>query len=67
MYRIHGKIFVWSFKREIYLRKAIEHAPKRKIDSEQDLNDLRRGTISLYPFVVGTHVALPPMQIQTPL
>ena len=55
MYRIHGKIFVWSFKGEIYLRKAIEHAPKRKIDSEQDLNDLRRGTISLDPTFRSRH------------
>ena len=49
MFRIHGKIFAWSFKGEIYIRKASEYAPKRKINCEQDLNDLRRGTVSLDP------------------
>ena len=49
MFRIHGKIFVWSFKGEIYVRKAMEGAPKRKINCENDLNDIRRGTVSLDP------------------
>ena len=49
MFRIHGKIFVWSYKGEIYVRKAIEYAPKRKINCENDLNDIKRGTVSLDP------------------
>ena len=47
MFRIHGKIFVWSFKGDIYIRKAVEGAPKIKINCEKDLNDIRGGIVSL--------------------
>ena len=49
MKRIHGKIFVWSFKGEIYIRKDSQYAPKRKINCENDLTDIRKGTVSLDP------------------
>ena len=49
MYRIHGKIYAWSFKGEIYVRKGVDGAEKIKINSEEDLNSLRRGEITLDP------------------
>ena len=49
MFRIHGKIFVWSYKGEIYIRKATDYAPKRKINCENDLDNIKRGTLSLDP------------------
>ena len=47
MFRIHGKIFVWSYKGDIYIRKSAEYSPKIKLNCEQDLNEIKRGTISL--------------------
>ena len=52
MERIHGKIFVWTFKGEIFIRKNVENAPRKKIESEQDLDDIKKGTISLDPDVI---------------
>ena len=49
MFRIHGKIFAWSHKGEIYVRKALDNAPKQKINCEKDLDDMRRGIVSLDP------------------
>ena len=49
MFRIHGKIFVWSYKGDIYIRKSAEYSPKIKLNCEQDLNEIKRGTISLDP------------------
>ena len=47
MYRIEGVIYVWSYKGEIYIRKAGEKNPRIKISCEEDLNKLRKGEISL--------------------
>ena len=47
MERIHGKIYAWTFKGEVYIRKDAENAQKIKINCENDLNDIRSGTISL--------------------
>ena len=49
MKRLHGKIFVWTFKGEIYIRKNRENAPRVKIDNELDLNKIRKGTLLLDP------------------
>ena len=47
MKQIHGKIFVWTFKGEIFIRKNQQGAPRKKIDCEQDLDNIRNGSISL--------------------
>ena len=49
VYRIHGKIYAQFFKGEIYVRKGVDGAEKIKINSEEDLNSLRRGEITLDP------------------
>ena len=43
----HGRIFTWTYKGEIFIRKNAENAPKRKILSEQYLSKLSNGDISL--------------------
>ena len=43
----HGRIFTWTFKGEIFVRKNIETGPKRKILSEDYLLKLTNGVISL--------------------
>ena len=47
MYRIEGVIYVWTYKGEIYIRKAGEKNPRIKISCEEDLIKLRKGEISL--------------------
>ena len=42
-----GRIFTWTFKGEVFLRKNIENGPKRKILSEDYLMKLKNGDISL--------------------
>lgn len=45
----HGKIFVWTYKGDIFIRKGVMHAPKRKITCMEILNDIKSGSISLEP------------------
>ena len=47
MERIHGKIFSWTFKGEIFIRKDVDKAPKRKITSYADLTGIKQGSISI--------------------
>ena len=47
MDRIYGKIFVWTYKGDIYIRKDEWNAPKRKISAEEDLIKIKQGLISL--------------------
>ena len=47
MEQTHGRIFTWTFKGEIFIRKNIETGPKRKILSEDYLLKLTNGEISL--------------------
>ena len=49
MARIHGKIFVWTYKGNVFLRKDVENAPRIAVESENDLNKLRKGELSLDP------------------
>ena len=56
MNRIHGKIFVWSFKGEIFIRKGIEYAPRIKINNANDLDEIRRGSIKLDPLPEPSNV-----------
>ena len=49
MQRIHGKIFSWTYKGEIYIRKSIDGAPKRKITCLADLTQIKSGHISIDP------------------
>ena len=49
MDRIHGKIFSWTFKGEVYIRKNVVGAPKRKITSLEDLNKIKKGILSIDP------------------
>ena len=44
-----GRIFTWTFKGEIFVRKNMLNAPKRKILSEDYLEKLSKGEISLDP------------------
>ena len=45
--RAEGRIYVWTFKGDIYLRKDTIGAPKIRITSELDLKKINEGTISL--------------------
>ena len=47
MQPVHGRIFTWTFKGEIFVRKDTENGPKRKILSEDYLSKLTNGEISL--------------------
>ena len=49
MNRIHGKIFAWTFKGEIFIRKNAEGAPKKKIVSLEDLTKIKNGSMSIDP------------------
>ena len=57
MYRIEGKMFVWTYKGDVYLRKDAIGAPKIKINSEQDLNDIIEGKILLVNPPVSSAIA----------
>ena len=54
MHRVHGKIYTWTFKGEIFIRKGVDGAPKRKISSLDDLTKIRSGTVSIEPPVIVT-------------
>ena len=61
MQQAEGRIFVWTFKGDIYLRKDSIEAPKLRITSELDLEKIREGTISLdisyiFVFEYGTGI-----------
>ena len=43
----HGRIYTWTFKGEIFIRKNIENGPKRKVLSEDFLSKISKGEISL--------------------
>ena len=47
MHDTHGRIYTWTFKGEVFIRKDAENAPKRKILSEEYLLKLSKGDISL--------------------
>ena len=47
MQQVKGRLFVWTFKGDIYLRKDSAGAPKVKITSELDLNNITEGKVSL--------------------
>ena len=47
MYRIHGNIFVWTFKGDVYVRKEGDKNPRIQITSENDLDMIRKGDITL--------------------
>ena len=49
MEKTHGRIYTWTFKGEIYVRKNVENGPKRKISSENYLEKIKNGDISLDP------------------
>ena len=49
MERIHGKVFVWTYKGDIFIRKNTRFAPKKKIASFNDLQKIRSGEDSLDP------------------
>ena len=49
LFRIHGKIYVWTYKGNIFIRKGVYNAPRIKITSIDNLDDIRKGTISLEP------------------
>ena len=46
MFRIHGNIFVWTYKGEVFVRKEGANNPRIKINSECDLNEIRKGNIA---------------------
>ena len=54
MHRVHGKIYTWTFKGEIFIRKGVDGAPKRKISCLDDLTKIRSGTVSIEPPVIVT-------------
>ena len=54
--RTHGRIFTWTFKGEIYIRKKVENGPKIKISCESDISDIRNGHISLDPDIQKCNV-----------
>ena len=68
MFRIHGRISVWTYKGEIFIRKSVLNAPKRKIKCTQDLDDIRGGSLSIDPERRVTPRVIPSssQQIQTP-
>ena len=43
----HGRIYTWTFKGEVFIRKNIENGPKRKVLSEEYLSKITKGDISL--------------------
>ena len=47
MFRVHGKIYVWTYKGDIYVRKDGEGNPRIRITSDNDLDKLRKGDISM--------------------
>ena len=47
MKRIHGDIFVWTYKGDVFVRKDGENNPRIKIISEDDLNKVRSGEINM--------------------
>ena len=47
MESIHGRIYTWTFKGEIFVRKDIENGPKRKVLNEEYLSKMSSGDISL--------------------
>lgn len=49
LYNKHGKIFVWTYKGDIFIRKGVMYAPKRKITCMENLNDIKSGSLSLEP------------------
>ena len=51
-----GRIFTWTFKGEVYMRKNIEGGPKRKVSSEEVLHKIENGDISLDPPTVTKYV-----------
>ena len=52
----HGKVYTWTFKGEVYLRKNIEGGPKRKISSEECLTKIKNGDILLDPPTTSENV-----------
>ena len=49
MHRIHGRIAVWTFKGNIFIKKECVNAPKMRISSAEDLENIKKGTLSLDP------------------
>ena len=49
MSKEQSRIYVWTFKGEIFVRKDAQNAPKRKISSENELKRIMKGEISLDP------------------
>ena len=47
IYRVQGKLFVWTFKGDIYIRKDVIGAPKIRVTSELDLKKIVEGKTSL--------------------
>ena len=47
LYDIHGIIYVWTHRGDIYVRKNAAGAPKVKLNSDLDLQHLLQGRISL--------------------
>ena len=65
MDRIHGKISVWTFKGNIFIRKDCVNAPKRRISSLEDLDNIKKGTLSLDPEEITGSVEQLPQAHQT--
>ena len=49
MHSVHGKIFTWTFKGEVYIRKNVTGAPKKKIVCEDDLTNIKNGSVCIDP------------------
>ena len=47
MHHIEGRIFVWTYKGDVYIRKDASGAPRLQINSEDDLKSLMEGKTSL--------------------
>ena len=47
MFRVEGKIYVWTYKGDVFLRKDAIGAPKIPILSQKDITDLMEGKKSL--------------------
>ena len=46
-YNDFGKIFVWSFKGDIYVRQKIENAPRYQINNINDIDNFRNKCIHI--------------------
>ena len=60
MKRIHGDIFVWTYKGDVFVRKDGENNPRIKIISEDDLNKLRSGEINMNAAEIADDATLQP-------